>query len=214
MPRRKDDFPQRVLRILAKRVAFKCSNPDCTRPTTGPRSESEEIVNIGVGAHISAAAPGGPRFDNTLPPEQRRSPKNGIWLCQTCAKLIDNDSTHYTSRLLQGWKQQAEAAARTQLERPLAHETEAERNTLQAKRRELVYSWRSAIEAEKYDFIDYRSKFLSSAVYSGIRPFLLPEVIQKIEAARTFYVPGARGNVRRYLLLDEVTRIEREWGLP
>ena len=35
-----------------------------------------------------------------------------------------------------------------------------------------------------------------------------------IEAPRTMYVGGARGdNVRQYTLLDEVARLEWEWGL-
>jgi hypothetical protein len=33
----------------------------------------------------------GPRYDPVLTVEQRCSVANGIWLCQNCAKLIDND---------------------------------------------------------------------------------------------------------------------------
>jgi hypothetical protein len=55
---------------------------------------------------------------------------------------------------------------------------------------------------------------LSSVVYSSLRPHLRQEVIKMIEAPRTVYVGGARGdNVRQYTLLDEITRIEREWDL-
>ncbi len=42
--------------------------------------------------------------------------ENGIWLCQTCAKLIDNDPTHYPAELLESWKSEAESAARRALE--------------------------------------------------------------------------------------------------
>ncbi len=214
VPPQRDDFSARTLDTLAKRVGFRCSNPVCGRPTAGPRSEADATVNIGVGAHISAAATGGPRFDPTMSAAQRRSAANGIWLCQVCAKLIDNDVTRYTACLLKDWKRQAEAAAIAQLERPPYHGTEAERVASRTERRKLVDSWRSAISNEKYDFIDYRSKFLSSATYSSLRPHLSLEVVRIIETPCTFYVGGVRGdNVRQYTLLDEVARLEREWGL-
>jgi hypothetical protein len=41
---------------------------------------------VGEAAHISAAAPGGKRYDSSLTPEERRAPSNGIWLCELCAK--------------------------------------------------------------------------------------------------------------------------------
>lgn len=79
--------------------------------TTGPRTDPTKIVNIGVAAHITAAAEGGPRYDPALIPDQRKAPENGIWLCQNCAKLIDNDPLRYTVEILRGWKANAETAA-------------------------------------------------------------------------------------------------------
>src|SRR5207244_11951864 len=49
-----------------------------------------------VGAHITAASSGGPRYDSSLSAEQRRSGDNGIWLCQNCGKLVDNDEARYS----------------------------------------------------------------------------------------------------------------------
>jgi hypothetical protein len=112
----RDDFTQQTLDILAKRVGVRCSNPECRKLTTGPRSDTTKIVNIGVGAHITGAATGGPRFDETLSSDQRKSPDNGIWLCQNCAKLIDNDPNRYTIDLLKTWKQLAENAALIEIE--------------------------------------------------------------------------------------------------
>jgi len=112
----RDDFSKQVIDVLSKRVGVRCSNPSCRKLTTGPRSESHYIVNIGVGAHITAAAEGGPRFDRNLSPEQRQSPENGIWLCQNCAKLIDNDPGRYTVDVLRQWKTGAENAALAELE--------------------------------------------------------------------------------------------------
>jgi hypothetical protein len=115
-PMQRDDFSRQTLDTLAKRVGVRCSNPNCGKPTAGPKTTPTESVNIGVGAHISAAAPGGPRFDAGLTSEQRQSIDNAIWLCQNCAKLVDNDPGRYTIAALREWKTNAEAAARAQVE--------------------------------------------------------------------------------------------------
>lgn len=112
----RDDFTQQTLDILAKRVGVRCSNPSCRKLTTGPRSDTKRIINIGVGAHITAATLGGPRFDANLSHGERRSPENGVWLCQNCAKLIDNDPPRYTIETLRDWKGRAEATALSEIE--------------------------------------------------------------------------------------------------
>ena len=105
----RDDFDRGAKDVLFKRVRAKCSNPTCRRETCEAHSEEDKAVNIGVAAHITAASPGGPRYDPTLTVEERKSPTNGIWLCQTCAKLIDSDSPKYTVERLRVWKSIAEA---------------------------------------------------------------------------------------------------------
>ena len=89
---------------------MKCSCPDCRLPTAGPDAD-DGVTNIGVAAHISAASPGGPRYDETLTPERRSDISNGIWLCQTHAKLIDDDELIYTRSVLRDWKDTAEHMA-------------------------------------------------------------------------------------------------------
>jgi hypothetical protein len=97
---------------------------------------------------------------------------------------------------------------------PKPSDTTPQTSDMLQQRRQRIAAWRKAVEAERYDFVDCRSTFLSSVVYSSLRPHLLPEAIEVIEAPRRVYVGGARGNnVRQYTLLDEITRIEREWGL-
>ncbi len=105
----RDDFSQSTKDTLARRVNFLCSNPDCPLATVGPHSDPEKAVNKGVAAHITAAAPGGKRYDASLTPEQRNSADNGIWLCQNCAKLIDSDEARFRVDLLREWKVIAEA---------------------------------------------------------------------------------------------------------
>lgn len=110
MPR--DDFSAKTKEILAKRVAYCCSNPNCRIKTIGPNAENDKFTNIGIAAHITAASQGGPRYNPFLTPEQRSSEMNGIWLCQNCAHLIDVDVKSYSETLLRKWKQIAENNAR------------------------------------------------------------------------------------------------------
>ncbi|MCH5251282.1 MAG: hypothetical protein J1E98_15200 [Lachnospiraceae bacterium] len=104
----RDEFTQSTKDILAKRVAFLCSNPDCRHITIGPHSNKNKFINTGVAAHIKAAAPGGKRYDPSMTPEERMDISNGIWLCQSCSKLIDSDEEKYTVELLHRWKADAE----------------------------------------------------------------------------------------------------------
>jgi hypothetical protein len=78
--------------------------------------EPEKTISVGVAAHITAASSGGPRYDPTLSRHQRKSTENGIWLCQNCAKLIDNDPSRYTVDFLRQLKTDAEAAAHRQIQ--------------------------------------------------------------------------------------------------
>ncbi|MBV7393253.1 hypothetical protein [Mameliella sediminis] len=46
-----------------------------------------------------------------MTPEERSAPENGIWLCQTCSRLIDVDVPSYRADLLREWKTLAEMRA-------------------------------------------------------------------------------------------------------
>jgi len=107
-----DDFSDAVKKTLANRVGHVCSNPECRALTSGPQDDPSRAVNVGVAAHITAASPGGPRYDSSLLPEARSGHKNGIWLCQNCAKHIDNDPARFTVDVLRKWKSDAEAEAK------------------------------------------------------------------------------------------------------
>ncbi|MBN2267226.1 MAG: hypothetical protein JW725_02690, partial [Candidatus Babeliaceae bacterium] len=112
----RDDFTEKTKETLAYRVGMRCSNPNCRKLTSGPQEKSDKALKIGVAAHITAASPDGPRYDQNLSPEQRKSPDNGIWLCQNCGKLVDNDDQRYTVDLLQQWKRISEQAALLEVE--------------------------------------------------------------------------------------------------
>ena len=111
----RDDFPEGTKRALAQRVGYLCSNPSCRAHTTGPQANAAKSISVGVAAHITAAAPGGPRFNPQLDDAQRKNATNGIWLCQNCAKLIDSDPAIYTSAHLLGWKAEGELEAKSRI---------------------------------------------------------------------------------------------------
>lgn len=105
----RDDFSGPTKRQLALRVSHVCSLAKCNAHTCGPSDEANDAVtNVGVAAHITAAAPGGPRYDASMDPEQRSSIENGIWLCQSCSKEIDDDVATWTVEKLRAEKAEAE----------------------------------------------------------------------------------------------------------
>ncbi|OEF98855.1 hypothetical protein BHF71_10690 [Vulcanibacillus modesticaldus] len=126
----RDDFNQKTKDTLYKRVGGFCSNPNCVVATTGPHSDNKKIKNIGVAAHITAAEEGGPRYDPNLSSKERKSIENGIWLCQNCAKLIDNDETLYPVELLLEWKKEAEKKAEDRIGKPFSYERKTEIRSL------------------------------------------------------------------------------------
>jgi hypothetical protein len=118
--RSRDDFSEGTRVTLGHRAGWRCSYPGCTRTMTGPHTEPNTAIKMGEAAHITAAAKGGPRYDDTLTPEQRRSPENGIFMCPHDAALVDKDDSVFTVDELRKWKADAEAAQSALLRSPTA----------------------------------------------------------------------------------------------
>lgn len=114
MPR--DNFSKPTIDMLGRRTAYLCSNPKCRRPTIGPHTNINKAIITGVAAHITAASPGGPRYDASLTDVERSDIKNGIWLCASCSNLIDKDPDSYPIELLRKWKDDAEHETKLRLE--------------------------------------------------------------------------------------------------
>lgn len=119
MSNNRDDFIQRTKDKLAQRVNYICSNPKCGRGTIAAATDKNKTNNVGVAAHICAAAPGGKRYDPNMSHEERRDISNGIWLCSSCSNMIDRDENKYTVDLLKEWKKSAENRAQEGLVKPL-----------------------------------------------------------------------------------------------
>lgn len=122
----RDNFNQPTKRALAERAGYCCSYPGCSAVTIGPSDESEKSTsNTGEAAHIAAASAGrgARRYDPDMTPDQRSSIDNGIWCCNTHAKLIDTDEVSYSVEMLKQWKTLAER--RAQLRQAYGNDTDA-----------------------------------------------------------------------------------------
>ena len=115
MPVNRDNFSDATKNKLGKQVAWHCSRPGCVAPTVAATADGEGVIMLGRAAHITAAASGGPRFDIRLTPAERKDANNGIWLCATCANLIDADEGAYSEQQIRDWKRSAQKRARLEL---------------------------------------------------------------------------------------------------
>ena len=59
----RDEFPKPVVETLAKRVGNRCSNPACRKRTSGPHTDDNKALNVGVAATLPPLLSGGPRYD-------------------------------------------------------------------------------------------------------------------------------------------------------
>ena len=97
-----------MITTLAKRAAFRCSNPDCAAITSGPTATPGSAVNVGEAAHIYGAHPGSARYDPKMQSAGRADIANAIWLCGNCHKLIDDDEARFPAGLLFEWVREHE----------------------------------------------------------------------------------------------------------
>ncbi len=108
------DFNKSTIDILAKRAAFRCSNPDCRVTTVGPNSIPTKATLIGEAAHIFGARPNAMRFDPNMTDQSRADITNGLWLCRNCHKLIDSEN-HYSAFVLFTWRESHEVYVLSEL---------------------------------------------------------------------------------------------------
>lgn len=108
-------FNKKTIDVLAKRAAFKCSNPDCRISTVGPNVDPQKTTIIGEAAHIFGARLGAKRYNHQMTDTTRAEITNSIWLCRNCHKLIDTDEQKYSSDLLFAWREQHEKYIQSRL---------------------------------------------------------------------------------------------------
>ena len=92
----RDDFSETTKYELCVRAANLCSR--CRVFTIGSTDAGDRKNSVGVAAHICAAAsgPGAKRWDATQTRAERKHFDNGIWMCYSCSKLIDNEEVFHT----------------------------------------------------------------------------------------------------------------------
>jgi hypothetical protein len=185
MPR--DDFSKDVIKRLRQRVASRCSRPGCGQVTSGPAVDTAKRINVGVVAHICAASRGGPRYNSMMTHEERSSYENGIWLCETCAKLIDSDTDRYTPELLRSWKQAAEARALEEL---------------------LYRGSPPAIPASEASVLALATQLLDQAILDV--PSTSTDVAMELETVREAWREGSNERARRWIA--KVRTNEEQWG--
>lgn len=114
----RDDFTKDTKLLLGFRANFKCSFTGCGVTLTGPSEESpRSYSNIGVAAHIHAAAagPGARRYLAAMTPEQRSDISNAILLCGNHSRLVDSDEKRYPAEVLRQMKAAHEAQVTLEL---------------------------------------------------------------------------------------------------
>jgi hypothetical protein len=177
----RDEFSTDVKRALAARAGHRCSV--CLKPTSGPATESGIAVSDGVAAHITAASSGGPRFDPSVSPEQRRSAENGIWVCTQHGREIDADDSAFSVQVLRGLKRIREDAAQHELQRGTSP---ADRSAalIEFPYAATTYKLFEIIEPQAYDFATTAS--LHELLYQAREPTRLLNLASEV-------VPGIWG---------------------
>lgn len=184
--RGEDDFTPGTRRRLAQRVAFVCSK--CRAQTIGPSDQGVAGVNsVGVAAHIAGARPGSARFDANMSSAARRNIANGIWLCQSCGKKVDGDSSTWSVQDLLALKVDAEERAKAAIGRRVR---DCGRLFVEADRCQFIHHFRGAyvplrivnerrqgvsiLDASlRLDGVDYRPAIRPSSLVVGC-PWLAP----------------------------------------
>ena len=104
------EFPQRVKKRVAERNGYRCSFPQCDKPTIGPAETADDSVSTGDACHIYSAAEGGPRGQGNLRSDQLADIRNALWLCANHARIIDaNRGKDYPPECLLSFKKAHES---------------------------------------------------------------------------------------------------------
>lgn len=229
----RDDFSNKIKEVLAKRVNYLCSNPECSRGTLGPSSASEKFINTGVASHICAAAPGGKRYDINMTPEQRSSIENGIWLCQTCSKIIDSDEKKYTVEVLKDWKSKAESRAEIGLIKQINEITDVKKERIvEEKEKDVIEvlnihkdsQW-SSIQYEEYlrkfeglnDYIyckDFTNFFKKDFIFDDIISNFGKELLEWLMGRKKFPLANLNGfyeELKKIYNINDDDVLARRW---
>jgi hypothetical protein len=104
----RDNFTRKTQLQIAKRSGWLCSDPECRCLTVVATSDGNGEIMLDEASYICAAAPGGSRCDTGMSEAERRSAKNGMWMCKLHAESVDSEDLKFTVELRHCWKKLAE----------------------------------------------------------------------------------------------------------
>lgn len=96
--KRRINFPKPVKKLLNDEAGGVCCFDSCLRMTGGVttnKSGTSKPAGIGVAAHVYSAAERGPRGRGGHAEEYIKSADNGLWMCASCGKLVDDFQSSY-----------------------------------------------------------------------------------------------------------------------
>jgi ribosomal protein L37AE/L43A len=93
-----NNFSAKTKDVLAKRAGQICTM--CRRHTSGGNANPKKATMIGDAAHIEGAKSSERRYNSSMTPEERSDIENGIWLCKSCHKEIDDNALRFTVEFL------------------------------------------------------------------------------------------------------------------
>jgi hypothetical protein len=98
-------------RVVAQRSHNACAYPRCgVSLVVDPQAGGDLAKSVGKIAHICAASPNGPRYDESMTDKQRGAAENLIFLCGTHHDAIDSQLELHTVQFLRDAKMTHEAA--------------------------------------------------------------------------------------------------------
>jgi hypothetical protein len=119
-------YPPKDIKILWGRSAGRCNFPDCQKLCIYPKTEFDDIANIGKIAHIYAHSPQGPRANENMDSKELDCYSNWILLCSNHHDLVDKQPNTYTAQDLFEWKHNHEQWVNTQLRKEIINVTFSE----------------------------------------------------------------------------------------
>jgi hypothetical protein len=101
----RDPVPKAQEKIVIQRSGDRCAYPSCGIALSIDAKTAADLHKaVGKVAHICAASANGPRYDESMTPEQRGSADNLIYLCGPHHDIIDTQLNYHTVEFLQDIK--------------------------------------------------------------------------------------------------------------
>ena len=210
----RDDFSTPVKEQIARRVGYLCSR--CYRSTVGPTTDPHRSSNVGIAAHIAAAASGGPRFNTNMTSEERSAAPNGIWCCGPCAKRIDDDPLRFTVPILLELRAAAERAADQRLEVTQRHEEELINAEALSRTAALAIlrEWRATYHVEGDHLVELELTERRYDRADAPATWTVPTLVAGLKERRALVVRGRPGAGKTMTLLETAGTLAADAAAP